>query len=172
MFFHLVLFKVSLWEITKFLISNRSVIQLINGDFCVTGTEKAFKVKERKSQKLTYTCDCIKFQQLDGICSQVMAVAERKGSLPHVLEYYQEQGANTSKVINKYITRWAGDKSHQRKPRKVKNNIWSEPITTLNTAEINTLTDPELDVKKQLEFSEHWHNERKIFRAPDTGWWM
>ena len=172
MFFHLVLFKVSLWEITKFLISNRSVIQLINGDFCVTGTEKAFKVKERKSQKLTYTCDCIKFQQLDGICSQVMAVAERKGSLPHVLEYYQEQGANTSKVINKYITKWAGDKSHQRKPRKVKNNIWSEPITTLNTAEINTLTDPELDVKKQLEFSEHWHNERKILRAPDTGWWM
>ena len=67
-----------LWERTKFLISNRSVIQLINGDFCVTDTEKAFNVKERKSPKLTYTCDCTKFQQLDGICSHVMAVAERK----------------------------------------------------------------------------------------------
>ena len=67
-----------LWERTKFLISNRSVIQLINGDFCVTVTEKAFNVKERKSPKLTYTCDCTKFQQLDGICSHVMAVAERK----------------------------------------------------------------------------------------------
>ena len=33
-----------LWERTKFLISNRSVIQLINGDFCVTDTGKAFKV--------------------------------------------------------------------------------------------------------------------------------
>ena len=54
-----------LWERTKFLISNRSVIQLINGDFCVTDTEKAFNVKERKSPKLTYTCDCTKFQQLD-----------------------------------------------------------------------------------------------------------
>ena len=54
-----------LWERTKFLISNRSVIQLINGDFCVTVTEKAFNVKERKSPKLTYTCDCTKFQQLD-----------------------------------------------------------------------------------------------------------
>ena len=28
-----------LWERTKFLISNRSVIQLINGDFCVTDRE-------------------------------------------------------------------------------------------------------------------------------------
>ena len=33
-----------LWDRTKFLISNRSVIQLINGDFCVTDTEKAFNV--------------------------------------------------------------------------------------------------------------------------------
>ena len=54
-----------LWERIKFLISSRSVIQLINGDFCVTDTEKAFNVKERKSPKLTYTCDCTKFQQLD-----------------------------------------------------------------------------------------------------------
>ena len=50
-----------LWERTKFLISNRSITQLINGDFCVTDTEKAFKVKERKSHKLTYTCGCTKF---------------------------------------------------------------------------------------------------------------
>ena len=79
-----------LWERTKFLISNRSVIQLINGDFCVTDTEKVFNVKERKSTKLTYTCDCTKFQQLDGTCSHVMAVAERKESLSRVPEYYQE----------------------------------------------------------------------------------
>ena len=136
---------------------------MINGDFCVTDTEKAFNVKERKSPKLTYTCDCTKFQQLDGICSHVMAVAERKGSLSCVLEYYQEQGANTNKIINKCVPKRAGEKSHQRKPRKGKNNIRSEPITTLNTAEINTLTDPELDVEKQLEFSEYWHNEEKFY---------
>ena len=86
-----------LWERTKFLISNRSVIQLINGDFCVINAEKAFNVKERKSHKLTYTCGCTKFQQL--ICSHVMAVAERKSSLSYVLEYYQEQGANTNKIM-------------------------------------------------------------------------
>ena len=50
-----------LWERTKFLISNRSITQLINGDFCVADTEKAFKLKERKSPKLTYTCGCTKF---------------------------------------------------------------------------------------------------------------
>ena len=50
-----------LWERTKFLISNRSVIQLINGDFCVTDTEEAFNVKKRKSTELAYTCDCTKF---------------------------------------------------------------------------------------------------------------
>ena len=104
MFFHLVLFKVSLWEITKFLISNRSVIQLINGDFCVINAEKAFNVKERKSHKLTYTCGCTKFQQL--ICSHVMAVAERKSSLSYVLEYYQEQGANTNKIMCYQTGRW------------------------------------------------------------------
>ena len=136
---------------------------MINGDFCVTDTEKAFNVKERKSPKLTYTCDCTKFQQLDGICSHVMAVAERKGSLSRVLEYYQEQGANTNKIINKCVPKRAGEKSHQRKPRKGKNNIRSEPITALNNADINTLTDPEVDVEKQLEFSEYWHNEEKFY---------
>ena len=137
---------------------------MINGDFCVTDTEKAFNVKERNSPKLTYTCDCTKFQQLDGICSHVTAVAERKESLSRILEYYQGQGANTNKVINKCVPKRAGEKSHQRKPWKgKKNNIRSEPITTLDTAEISTLTDPELDVEKQLEFSEYWHNEEKFY---------
>ena len=54
-------------------------------------------------------------------------------------------------------------KSHQRKPRKGENNIWSESTATLNIAENNTLTDPELDVEKQLEFSEYWHNEEKFY---------
>ena len=92
-----------------------------------------------------------------------MAVAERKGSLSCVLEYYQEQGANTNKIINKCVPKRAGEKSHRRKPGKGKNNIRSEPITTLNTAEINTLTDPERDVEIQLEFSEYWHNEEKFY---------
>ena len=92
-----------------------------------------------------------------------MSVAERKGSLSCVLEYYQEQGANTNKIINKCVPKRAGEKSHRRKPGKGKNNIRSEPITTLNTAEINTLTDPERDVEIQLEFSEYWHNEEKFY---------
>ena len=81
----------------KFLISNRSA----NGDFCVADTEKAFTVKEGKSPKLTYACDCIKFQQLDMIYSHVMAVAERKGSLSCVLEYYQKRGASIYQWNNK-----------------------------------------------------------------------
>ena len=32
-----------------------------------------------------------------------MVVAERKRSLSGVLEYYQERGANTSKIINKRV---------------------------------------------------------------------
>ena len=96
---------------------------MINGDFCVTDTKKAFNVKERKSPKLTYTCDCIKFQQLDGICSHVMVVAERKGSLSRVLEYYQEREGNTNEIINECVPKREGEKSHQRKPRKGKNNI-------------------------------------------------
>ena len=136
---------------------------MINGDFCVTDTETDFNVKERKSPKLTYTCDYTKFQQLEGIFSHVMAVDEKKGSLSCVLEYYQEQGANTNKIINKCVPKRAGEKSHQRKPRKGKNNIRSEPITTLNTVEINTLTDPELDIKEQLEFSEFLQNEEKFY---------
>ena len=136
---------------------------MINGDFCVINTEKAFNDKERKSPKLTYTCDGTKFQQLDRIYSHVMAVVERKGSLSRVLEYYQEQRANANKIINKCVTKRAGQKLHQKKSRKGKNNIRSKPITTLNTAEINTLTDPELDVEIRLEFSEYWHNEEEFY---------
>ena len=74
------------WVKTKFVMSNRSVIQFIIGDFCVTDTKKTFSFKEGKSPKLTHICDCIKFQQLDGIYSHVMTVAERKRNLSHVLE--------------------------------------------------------------------------------------
>ena len=45
----------------------------------------------------------------------------------------------------------------------MKNNIRTEPITTLNTAEINTLTDLELDVEKKREFSEYWRNEENFY---------
>ena len=103
------------------------------------------------------------FNNWTRFCSHVMAVAERKGGLCRVLEYYQEQGANTNKMINKCVPKRAGEKSHQIKPRKAKNNIRSEPITILNTAEINELTDPELDVEKQLEFGEYWHSEEKYY---------
>ena len=41
----------------------------------------------------------------------------------------------------------ASEKSYQRKPRKGKTNIRSEPRTTLNTSEISTLKDPELDLE-------------------------
>ena len=49
-------------------------------------------------------------------------------------------------------------RSHTREhPEKGKTTF--EAVTALNTAEINTLTDREFDVEKQLEFSEYWHNE-------------
>ena len=64
-----------------------------------------------------------------------MAVAERKWSLSHVLEYYQERGASTNEIINKCVPKWAYEKSHERKSRKEKNNIQSKPITTLNTTD-------------------------------------
>ena len=41
----------------------------------------------------------------------------------------------------------ASEKSHQRKPRKGKTNIRSEPRTTLNTAQINVFKDPKLDLE-------------------------
>ena len=100
----------------------------------------SFNVKERKSPNLTYTCDCTKFQQLHGICSHVMAVAERKRSFSRVPQHYQQQGTNTNKIINKSGSRRAGDKSHQRKPRIGENNIRSKPITALHTAEIRSGT--------------------------------
>ena len=52
--------------------------------------------------------------------------------------------------ISKCVPKRAGEKSHHRKPRKMKHNIQSQPITTINTRKINTHTDPELDVEKQL----------------------
>ena len=64
-------------------------------------------------------------------------------------------------MISKCVPKRAGEKSHQRKPIKGKSNIRSEPITTLNTAQI--ITDLELHVEKQLEFSEQQHNEEKFY---------
>ena len=77
-----------------------------------------------------------------------MAVTERSESFSRILEYFQERGASTNGIIKKCVLKRVGKKSHQRKPRKGKNNIGSELITTTNTTEINTLIDPELDVKK------------------------
>ena len=53
-------------------------------------------------------------------------------------------------------------KNHTRENPGKGKNILSKPITTLHTAEINTLTDLKLHVEKQLEFSEYWHSEEKV----------
>ena len=76
----------------------------------------------------------------------------KKGSFTRVIEYSQEQGANTNKIVSKCVPKRAGEKSHQKKPRKGKSNIRTEPITTLNTVDINTLTDPELMLKNSWNF--------------------
>ena len=54
-------------------------------------------------------------------------------------------------------------KNHTRENPGKGKNILSKPITTLHTAEINTLTDLKLHVEKQLEFSEYWHSEETFY---------
>ena len=77
----------------------------------------------RKIQLKNYTFGLVSSLLERNHGSHVMAVAERKGSLSRVLEYYQEQGADTNKIITKCVPKWDGEKSLQRKPRKGKNNI-------------------------------------------------
>ena len=55
-----------------------------------------------------------------------MVVAERKRSLSGVLEYYQERGANTSKIINKCVPK-----------RQVRNHTKENPEKGKPTFEAN-----------------------------------
>ena len=153
-----------LWATAEFLKEHKSVINLIGGNFCVTDIDRAYNVKKSENNQLMYTCDCMKYKSLDGICSHVMVVADKALCLQIVIDRYYTYGCNFNNIMQNCAPKRSGEKCHNKKPRKGRNNVTSFPITQVNEPANNEEPhDPDLDVEKEQAFTSYWHNNDPFY---------
>ena len=151
-----------LWGTAEFLKEQSKVLQLIGGNFCVADVDRAYTVEEYKVGELLYKCECTKFKALDGMCSHVLVVADKNDCLAILLDRYSAFGGNINKIMANCAPKRAGEKCHNKKPRKGKNNVTSLPIVQSHTP-MQELHDKEIDEEKEMEFKEYWHNNENFY---------
>ena len=122
-----------LWSTAEFIKDQSSVIQLLGGNFCVANVDRAYNIEVCISGDLLYKCDCYKYKALDGLCAHVLVTADKNGCLANLLDRYHSFGGNINKIMSNCAPKRAGEKCHNKKPRKGKNNVTSLPITQVNT---------------------------------------
>ena len=149
-----------LWATAEFYLSNSCITTLMGGNFCVASYDKAFNV--RKDDKRLFMCECEKNKSLDGICGHALAVADKEGCLKMYMDSYATFGNNVNKIMQNSAPKRAGEKSHNKKPRKGRNNVLLSPIIECSTSP-NVPFDKDLDSEKQAHFSEYWHNNEYFF---------
>ena len=126
-----------------------------NGNFCVTESDKAFTVENKKGN---FKCkDCASSAATGGICQHSIAVAETKGNLKQHIQSYAQQDDLESRLAFKNIPRGAGAKCRQKKPRRGNNNVEQEPL--VEELDPNSVHDPDLDFAKPCRFTEFYHND-------------
>ena len=123
-----------LWATAEFILVNGKTFVLLSGNYSVCDFDQAYNVKNVSGNRLMYSCDCEKFKSFDGLCGHVLAVAEKEGVSKMLLDRYVCFGGNVNKIIHNAVPIRAGDKSHEKKKRKGKNNVLMSPIIKTNSS--------------------------------------
>ena len=63
-------------------------------------------------------CTCKTYALFDGICSHILAAAEKRWELKSVLDKYTTTGRNSIKTISQAAPKRAGEKCHKKKQGK------------------------------------------------------
>ena len=94
---------------------------MIGGNSCVKGVDMAYTVILKSCQNGTLLkCTCKTYALFDGICSHILAVAEKRGELKSVLDKYSATGGSSNKTISQAAPKRAGEKWHKKKQGKEK----------------------------------------------------
>ena len=110
-----------LWATAEFLLANDAISVLIGGNYYVKGVDMAYTVTLKSCKNgtlLKYTCRT--YALFDGICSHILAVAEKRGKLKSILDKYSATGGNSHKAISQAAPKRAGGKCHKKKQGKEK----------------------------------------------------
>ena len=137
-----------IWRKAEIILARFKVIPLDNGNFCVTESDKAFTVENKKGN---FKCkDCACSAATGGICQHSIAVKQH-------IQTYAQQNHLESRIAFKNIPRGVGAKCRQKKPRRGNNNVEQEPL--LEELDPNSVHDPDLDFAKPCRFTEFYHND-------------
>ena len=142
-----------LWATAEFIFLNGKIFVLLSRNYSVCNFDQA--ITNVSGNRLMYLCDCF-----DGLCGHVLAVAEKEGVSKMLLDRYVCFGGNASKIIHNAVPIRAGDKSHEKKRRKGKNNVLMSPI--IKTIHQNLLPE-DIDEPQVTSFTEYWNNNEKFF---------
>ena len=78
-----------LWATSEFLLANDAISIWIGGNYCMKGVDMAYTVTLTSCKNGTLLkCSCKTYALFDGICSHILAVAEKRGELNYVLDKY------------------------------------------------------------------------------------
>lgn len=157
-----------LWNKAEFVYENCSISKLLSGNFCVTDYDSCHTVYFDNNKALS--CHCKSFTAMAGICSHVMAVAEKNGELLQVLKSYCVRKNQFAKIVEANQPKRPGAKVHEKKRRKGANNVSKRPITCriqLQAGEPDkkraAIYDDELDIEKECDFKDYWHNDELFY---------
>ena len=152
-----------MWNRAEFIIASCSIAQLLNGNYCVTDYDRCETVTRNKDQ---LQCHCKMFSTTAGLCEHTMAVAEKNGQLMELLQRYCSKKNKIAKIIEANKPKRPGEKVHQRKKRKGRNNVSKQPIVCripldkLAARSMQRDIDEEdIEKEKECDFSEYWHND-------------
>ena len=116
-----------LWNKAEFVYENCSISKQFSGNFCVTDYDSWHTVYFDKNKSLS--CLCKTFTAMAGICSHVMAVAEKNGELLQVLKSYCKRKNQFAKIVDANQPKRPAAKAHEKKRRKGAKNVSKRPIT-------------------------------------------
>ena len=85
-----------LWVTCEFLLANDAISILIGGNYCVKGVDMAYTASLTFCKNGTLLkCSCKTYAFFDGICSHILAVAEKREELKSVLDKYSATGGSS-----------------------------------------------------------------------------
>ena len=136
--------------------SNYSVLDLANGNYCVIEFDSSFTV-ECKKEKLISCNNCKSYRDTGGLCPHVLVVAEKRGKLQSFIYFYKKSNNRLGKMIKANFPKQLGGRPHQRKKsRRGSNNIRQVSIQS----EVDT---SDVMAPKPIRYTEYYQNDEPFF---------
>ena len=137
-----------IWQEAENIINRGQIHDMANGDICVVSKRDTHQLSKEKG---SLKCGCDHFKSCRGICGHVLAVHQKRKQLNQFIDEIP-----TNRSVPVATSRGSGNKPG-KKPRRGRNRIIGQPVTTVVPLGIRNL-----NVKPVIPFSKPYHNETKF----------